>query len=702
MNRISASLERMEMRTLEEIIHVFSTSGLFFSYEYDLTRSLQAKGARGLESEREPLANVADCNYWFNHNMQLPLLAQGGAEWALPLIQGCVQVAHYQIMDNDFFQICLLSRRCCKRIGLRYERRGADSSGYVANYVETEQIIVLEASELPPHYASFVQTRGSMPFFWKQPASGLHPIPVVTKSTNENVAICAKHLQRESDRLGRLVLLNLVEHKGREAIVGDAYANFVGQCVSDELIDAHLIRYVPWDFHHETRGMRYDNVKQLVTQLQREAADMGYFWHSGGDVFTRQQGVFRVNCMDCLDRTNVVQSALAGFVLNEQLVRLGVHAAPEQGLAAYSGLEATLNNLWANNGDYISRQYAGTLAMKGDFTRTGKRNLGGMVNDATYSLARLWFGTFRDYFSQSVLDFIMGGNNVGDVFRTLVDLRSREPDHVLQMVQMREAAIETSVAMAVNDGELVQLACIVHSPMAYNTTKLRDITDSVLAVTNVAVYICRYDYQLEKVSEFLRIELSVLAGVRCGAYITDTRTPQGLDPARNHGLVLFFPANSCDRISGSRPPTKDMDTSEQQATLSTPSTPQTLAPDVNTTEGDDAVVSHFVACKLATEMQVVMQVVPDGLDADADGSKPLLERPGQRGLARLGSLEKQSPDLITECLSSTMLSFRNAAGFTTGSNHFIIEAPIISAAAAKQSTSFVDKVASKLHNALWI
>ncbi|KAJ2612895.1 hypothetical protein H4S08_002485 [Coemansia sp. RSA 1365] len=700
-SRTSASLERMEMRTLEEITRVFSTSGLFFSYKYDLTRALQVKGAHGLDSEREPLANVADSNYWFNHNIQLPLLAQNGAEWALPLIQGCVQVTHCQITEDNLFQICLLSRRCCKRIGLRYERRGADSSGHVANFVETEQILVLEASDLPPHYASFVQIRGSIPFFWKQPASGLQPLPVVTKTNSENVTICAKHLQRVSGRFGRLVLLNLVEHKGREAIVGGAYANFVGQCVSDELIDAHMIRYVPWDFHHETRGMRYDNVKQLVMQLQRETADMGYFWHSGGDVFTQQQGVFRVNCMDCLDRTNVVQSALAGFVLNEQLVRLGVHVAPEQGLAAYPGLETTLNNLWANNGDYISRQYAGTLAMKGDFTRTGRRNFGGVVNDATYSLARLWIGTFRDYFSQSVLDFVMGGNNVSDVFRALVDLRSREPDHVLQMVQMRQAAVETSVAMAVNDGELVQLACIVHSPMAHNTTKLRDIADSVLVVTDVAVYICRYDYQLEKVSEFLRIELSVLAGVRCGAYITDTRTPQGLDPTRNHGLVLFFPANSCDRISGSRLSTNRAGVIEQQASLPIPETPQALAPDI-TTAGDGSVVNHFVACKMATEMQVVMQVVPATSEAKADGCAQLLGLSGQQGLARLGSLERQSPDLIAECLSSTMLSFRNAAGVTAGTNNFIIEAPIISAATAKQNTSFVDKVANKLHNALWI
>ena len=44
---------------------------------------------------------------------------------------------------------------------------------------------------------------------------------------------------------------------------------------------------------------------------------------SSGTVVSVQQGVFRTNCIDCLDRTNVVQSMLAHRSLQEQLqVRL--------------------------------------------------------------------------------------------------------------------------------------------------------------------------------------------------------------------------------------------------------------------------------------------------------------------------------------------------------------------------------------------
>ena len=52
--------------------------------------------------------------------------------------------------------------------GTRYKRRGIDVDGYVANYVETEQIIEVAGD----HIVSFVQTRGSIPIYWSQPGWG--------------------------------------------------------------------------------------------------------------------------------------------------------------------------------------------------------------------------------------------------------------------------------------------------------------------------------------------------------------------------------------------------------------------------------------------------------------------------------------------------------------------------------------------------
>lgn len=61
---------------------------------------------------------------------------------------------------------CLISNlSICK--GCRYRRRGIDERGYVANYVETEQVLEI-SGESSVHILSFLQIRGSVPVFWTQ------------------------------------------------------------------------------------------------------------------------------------------------------------------------------------------------------------------------------------------------------------------------------------------------------------------------------------------------------------------------------------------------------------------------------------------------------------------------------------------------------------------------------------------------------
>jgi len=50
--------------------------------------------------------------------------------------------------------------------GTRYNARGVNDDGNVANFVETEQLVVTDG-----HLLSFVQTRGSVPVFWEQKLS---------------------------------------------------------------------------------------------------------------------------------------------------------------------------------------------------------------------------------------------------------------------------------------------------------------------------------------------------------------------------------------------------------------------------------------------------------------------------------------------------------------------------------------------------
>lgn len=119
--------------------------------------------------------------------------------------------------------------------------------------------------------------------------------------------------------------------------------------------------------------MKFERVSQLVDQMEPDLEEISCFWTTPSQVYSKQSGVVRTNCIDCLDRTNVVQSALGRRVLNRHLTHLGIITQIEDG--QHDALDAAFNNAWADLGDAISRQYAGTSALKGDFTRTGKRNI---------------------------------------------------------------------------------------------------------------------------------------------------------------------------------------------------------------------------------------------------------------------------------------------------------------------------------------
>lgn len=63
--------------------------------------------------------------------------------------------------------------------------------------------------------------------------------------------------------------------------------------------------------------------------------------------------------------------------------------------------------MWADNGDLLSKQYAGTGALKSDFTRTGKRTTYGLMKDGVNSLQRYYLNNFQDGFRQVILKFFV-------------------------------------------------------------------------------------------------------------------------------------------------------------------------------------------------------------------------------------------------------------------------------------------------------
>jgi hypothetical protein len=234
---------------------------------------------------------------------------------------------------------------------------------------------------------SFVQVRGSIPIFFSQTPYSFKPVPQIQHSAETNHAALVKHFGQLNSKYGDVQVVTLVEKHGNEAIVGNAYQHHVQRLNDSGGVNGTSVGFEWFDFHNICRGMKFENVSLLMNTLGNKLDNMGHTVEVDGKLVRRQGGVLRVNCMDCLDRTNVVQSACGRRALEEQLKDEGFDLSLQVDQATN-----WFNTLWADNGDAISKQYASTAALKGDFTRTRKRDYRGALTDMGLSITRFYSG----------------------------------------------------------------------------------------------------------------------------------------------------------------------------------------------------------------------------------------------------------------------------------------------------------------------
>ncbi|XP_040420544.1 phosphatidylinositide phosphatase SAC2 [Cygnus olor] len=527
----SKEKERLEKRLLEELFKMFMDSDSFYySLTYDLTNSVQRQSV--CKKTDLSLWRKVDDRFFWNKHMIEDLIVTDNTEvdfWIIPIIQGFVQieelVVNYSESSDDeksspetppqestcvddihpTFLVALISRRSRHRAGMRYKRRGVDKNGNVANYVETEQLI-----HVHNHTLSFVQTRGSVPVFWSQVGYRYNPRPRLDKSENETVSCFRAHFEEQLKNYKKQVIINLVDQTGREKIIGDAYLKQV------LLYNNANLTYVSFDFHEHCRGMKFENVQTLTDAIHDIILDMKWCWVDQAGVICKQEGIFRVNCMDCLDRTNVVQAAIARVVMEQQLKKLGV-MPPEQPLPVKCNRIYQI--IWANNGDAISRQYAGTAALKGDFTRTGERKLAGVMKDGVNSANRYYLNRFRDAYRQAVIDLMQGIPVTEDLYSIFTKEKEHEALHKENLRSHQELVsqlLQSYMKLLLPDDEKFHggWALIDCDPSLIDATH-KDV-DVLLLLSNSAYYVAYYDDEIDKVNQYQRLSLEALEKIEIG------------------------------------------------------------------------------------------------------------------------------------------------------------------------------------------
>ncbi|OOF95531.1 hypothetical protein ASPCADRAFT_170234 [Aspergillus carbonarius ITEM 5010] len=551
---------------------IFSSQNFFFAYDYDLTRKFAAQEESSLKNHL-PLHKIVDELYFWNRHLMTPFITADAHNFVLPLMQGFVgqrgftveaaestaeahasengepkeellegrilgdkqeaQAVQTSDKKRDYL-LTLISRRSVKRPGLRYLRRGVDDLGNTANAVETEQILSVPEWDPSHNVYSYLQVRGSIPLYFSQSPYAFKPVPVLHHSTETNQLAFDRHFRNLSRRYGKIQGVSLIDKQAGELKLGEQYEKFTNSLNEAGGIDGVPLALEWFDFHNECRGMKFENVTRLVNRLEATLNEFSDTVIRNDKALEYQSGIVRTNCMDCLDRTGVAQCAFGQWALERELKREGINID-----LGRDSSTRWFNTLWADNGDAISKQYSSTAALKGDYTRTRKRDYRGALNDFGLTLSRYYNNIVNDYFSQACIDYLLGNVSTQVFQEFAVEMQTTDPGISVQ--KLRQNAIDTSCKIVISDqSEEFLGGWTMLTPRQPNTLRSLPFEEAVLLLTDAAIYSCRFDWNIDKVLSYERIDLHSVTRINHGTYITSVLTETQTDERNNVGLVIEY------------------------------------------------------------------------------------------------------------------------------------------------------------------
>lgn len=427
-SRTKSDKNQEETRFLSIFTNLDLTRSFYFSYSYDVTRTLQFNIMRERQALQagQPLPLHYDHNDMFvwNHHLLAPAKSslKNPHDWCLSIVHGYVDQSELSVYWGRVVYVTIIARRSRFFAGARFLKRGANDLGYVANDVETEQIVsemlttsfhgpgpVLFAN---PKYTSYVQHRGSIPLYWTQDSTGVSPKPDIHLNVVDPFySAAALHFDNLFKRYGTpIYVLNLIksrERTPRESKLLKEYTTAVNY-LNQFLPKDKKILYHAWDMSRASKSRDQDVIGSLEAIADDILPKTGFF-QNGNDAKTGlqlQDGVARTNCIDCLDRTNAAQFVIAKKAFGYQLQALGVI---ENTAVDYDSDAVNLfTHMWHDHGDTIAVQYGGSHLVNTMATYRKINQWTSQSRDMVESFRRFYNNSFNDAIRQEAYNLFLG------------------------------------------------------------------------------------------------------------------------------------------------------------------------------------------------------------------------------------------------------------------------------------------------------
>lgn len=390
----------------------------YFSNTYDITHTLQYNLTTPPTQSHAFLGRFQEMFVW-NHFLLDTAFGRlkGHARWCVPIVHGFIDQAKITVLGRPIY-LTIIARRSRHFAGARFLKRGANQDGYVANDVETEQIVTDASTtsfrradgRLNKSFSSFVQHRGSIPLHWSQTVDGVNPKPPIELNVvDPYFRAAALHFNNMFERYGTPVfVINLIktrERTARETILGKEFTESIAY-LNQSLPPEHRLRYSAWDMSRASKSPDQEVISTLEKIANDTLSSTGFF-RSDPDTIHLQSGVARTNCIDCLDRTNAAQFVIGKLALAMQLHSLGILADPAD-LMYDCDCVSMLIEMYHDHGDTIALQYGGSHLVNTMETYRKINQWSSHSRDMLESIRRFYNNSFLDAQRQEAINLFLG------------------------------------------------------------------------------------------------------------------------------------------------------------------------------------------------------------------------------------------------------------------------------------------------------
>ncbi|KAK0554069.1 phosphatidylinositol-3,5-bisphosphate 5-phosphatase [Tilletia horrida] len=279
--------------------------------------------------------------------------------------------------------------------------------------------------EPSPRFTAYVMYRGSIPVYWTQDSTNLSPRPPIEISVvDPYYSAAALHFDDLFRRYGApVIVLNLVKCKEkvpREMKLLHHFqecTNYLNQFLPKD----KQIKHIAWDMSRASKSHDQDVIR-VLEDIAEETIATTKFFHSGPelsnpdddgddhskrrDTILLQNGVARVCCVDCLDRTNAAQFVIGKAAFGHQLHALGLVVQPS--LPFDSDAVNMLTEMYHDLGDTIALQYGGSHLVNTMETYRKINQWSSHSRDMLEGLKRYYANSFADADKQAAINLFLG------------------------------------------------------------------------------------------------------------------------------------------------------------------------------------------------------------------------------------------------------------------------------------------------------